>query len=281
MEPDSRTTPPVLPVGARAMMHMVKRVVAIALASLVASPALAQDDDWDLTRDPASKLISAHISLSSGLVLAARCLDGRFDAVIGGLPEAAAGVPRRTIQITSDDEPVRYSTWSVASNRTVALADFPAAVARIWRKGGRFQVRIPDGAEGGGALRHDVILPASSVAIGEALTACGKPLEDARDALLPDVPAGGLSAPFVWRRIPRPDYPSNTRYTGGWAALTCVVQPNGALRDCAVESEHPHDGGFGAVTLRAAPHARVDVPGETRGSYSPRLVAFVVRLRLQ
>lgn len=256
-------------------------VLGLAVSMIAASPVVAQDDDWDMTRDRPKRLVSAHITLSSGLVLAARCMGGRFDALIAGLPAAAAGGETRTLRLTIGDDDEYGSTWNVATNRTVAIADYPAAMARSWRKGGRFQVAIPGGAPNGGTLRHDVTLPASSAAIGETLTACGKPLEDARDALLPDVPAGGLSAPAVWSRPPRPQYPIEFKYAGGYAIITCINQPDGVLGECVVESEHPQDGGFGDSALRAARRSQVEIPGETRGSYTPRLIGFRTIFRSQ
>ena len=254
----------------------MSRIAAAAIAIIIASPSpvLAQDDDWDLTRDPEKKLVSATVMLSSGLVLAARCLDGRFDAVMGGLPEAPEGASTRTLQLTVRDGDAYPSTWNVTTNPRVAVSDYPAATARSWRTGGRFQVGIPGGAPDGRTLRHDVTLPASSAAIGEALTACGKPLEDARDALLPDVPSSGLSAPAIWSRAPRPEFPSQERYSGGYAVVTCLNQPNGFLGNCVVESEHPHDANFGRAAVRAARRAQVEIPGETRGNYTPRLIGF-------
>jgi len=62
---------------------------------------------------------------------------------------------------------------------------------------------------------------------------------------------------------PRGQYP-NTRYARGFAVVSCVSNPDGTLRDCAIESEHPRDGQFGRATLSSARRARLqnlDQPG--------------------
>lgn len=247
---------------------------------LAASSVLAQSastppvDDWDVTRDPGKKAVVAHVGLTTGLVIATRCLNGRFDAMFAGLPAAPGRGLTRSLTLAWDDEPERATTWNVTTDRTVAIADYPASTARRLREGGRLRVTVPNGAGPGRNLTHDIELPASSAAISETLTACDRPLVDPRDALLPDVPDGGLSAPAQWARTPRMNYPSNARYAAGYAVLTCITQPDGALGQCMVESEHPMDGRFGEEALKGARSARVTIPGEERGRYSPRMVAF-------
>ena len=54
------------------------------------------------------------------------------------------------------------------------------------------------------------------------------------------------------------------------------VQPDGAIAQCQVESEHPDDGRFGRNALRATDDARIVSPGETPGQYAPRMVGFRV-----
>lgn len=249
---------------------------------LAAGPVLAQsmtttsNDDWDITRDPSKKLVAAHIGLTSGLTIATRCLNDRFDVMLAGLPAAPGRDPTRSLALAWDEKPEKRSTWNATTDRTVAIADYPAATARKLREGGRLKVTIPNGAGPGRNLTHDVELPPSSAAIAETLTACGKPLEDPRDALLPDVPAGGLSAPAVWSRAPRVAYPNNPKYVTGYAVVTCVTQPDGSLADCVVESEHPMDGRFGEAVLQSTRRARVTIPDHEVGRFPPQMVGFRV-----
>lgn len=254
---------------------------------LIGSQAIAQTapplagDDWDMTRDAREKRIIAHLGLSTGLVIATRCWDDRFDVVLAGLPPAPGRGATRPLTLGWDGEPPDTETWNVTTDRAVALASFPSATARRLREGGRLRVTIPDGAGPGRNLVHDVELPASSAAIGETLSACGKPLVDPRDALLPDVPESGLSASAVWTTAPRPRFPEGSRYASGYAVVTCLTQPDGRLDDCVIESEHPGDGRFGESTLDSTRRARIDIPGETRGSFPRRMVAFRTTYMLQ
>ncbi|AQR63216.1 hypothetical protein BZG35_17355 [Brevundimonas sp. LM2] len=247
-----------------------------------AGTALAQDaaDDWEIARDPAIKAVVAFIPLSTGLTIAFRCVDGVYGAIIGGLPEVSRSIRTRKLTIGVNDEEPDDTTWNVATDRTAALADYPASLARELREGGAVSIVIPGGAAGGRNLRHNLTLPASSAAIEETLTACGRPLEDPRDALLPDIAESGLPDGMTWARQPRPVYPRNT-YAEGYAVLTCVVEPDGRPSQCQVESEFPLDGGFGRNALRSVDAARLVSPGETPGQYAPRMVGFRVEYRMR
>ena len=242
-----------------------------------AGAALAQDvtDDWEVIRQPEQKTVFAFVPTSTGLTIGFRCVDGVYGAVMGGLPEAPRQARIRTLGIAMADDPLHQSTWSVTTDRTVALADYPATMARNLRKGGAVSIVIPGGAGEGRNLRHNLVLPASSAAIDETLTACGRPLEDPRDTLLPEITESGLPDGVTWARAPRPSYP-RTNYSEGYAVVTCAVQPNGGVDQCQIESEFPVDGGFGRNALRATDDARIVSPGETAGQYAPRIVGFRV-----
>lgn len=247
-----------------------------------AGTALAQDvtDDWEVVRQPASKTVFAYVPVSTGLTIGFRCVDGVYGAVIGGLPEARRAEKTRTLTITVNGGKPDDSRWNVTTDRTVALADYPASLARELREGGAVSIVIPGGGGGGRNLRHNLTLPASSSAIDETLTACDRPLEDPRDALLPEIAEGGLPDGMTWARPPRPVYPS-TNYAEGYAVLTCVVEPDGRPNQCQVESEFPLDGGFGRNALRSAAAARLISPGETPGQYAPRMIGFRVQYQMR
>ena len=241
------------------------------------SAAMAQDatDDWEVIRQPEQKTIFAFVPLDSGLTIGFRCVDGVYGAVIGGLPEASRNARIRTLSIAVGDDEPGDSRWNVTTDRTVALADYPARLARELREGGAVSIVVPGGGGNGRNLRHNLILPASSTAIDETLTACGRLLEDPRDALVPEITESGLPDGVTWARPPRPTYPRNN-YAAGYAVVTCVVQPDGGVHQCEVESEFPVDGGFGRNALRATDDARIVSPGETPGQYAPRMVGFRV-----
>lgn len=242
------------------------RLATLALAGAVALPALAQDAerDWDILRDPGKKLTLAYTQFDSGLGIAARCVDESYEALITGLPPAGQG-ETRILHIAFGDEEPYSSRWSVAMNNTVAVSELPAPFARKLREGGQLRITIPGAAEGGRNLVHRLTLPASSTSIDATLAACERPLTDPRDLELADLPEGGLPVGLTWARWPRPDYPSSTQYARGFATVMCLTNPDGSLRDCTVEAEHPQDGGFGEAALRAARRAKVahiDAPGE-------------------
>ncbi|WP_428150882.1 hypothetical protein [Brevundimonas sp.] len=239
--------------------------------------ALAQDvtDDWEVIRQPENKSVFAFVPTTTGLTIGFRCVDGVYGAIIGGLPEASRNTRIRTLTITVGDDEPDDSRWSVTTDRTVALADYPARLARELREGGPVSIVIPGGGGEGRNLRHNLVLPASSTAIDETLTACGRLLEDPRDALLPEITESGLPDGVTWARAPRPTYPRNN-YAEGYAVVTCVVQPDGGVHQCEVESEFPTDGGFGRNALRATDDARIVSPGEASGQYAPRMIGFRV-----
>lgn len=243
----------------------MQRPLVVLLACAVALPALAQDADrdWDMLRDPGKKLTIAYTRFDSGLGIAARCVDESYEALITGLPSAGGG-ETRILRVAFGDDELREQRWNVAVNDTIAVSELPAPFARKLREGGRLRILIPGGAEGGRNLLHDLTLPASSTSIDETLTVCERPLTDARDAELEALPEGGLPTSLNWASRPRPTFPDPIRYARGFATVLCLTNPDGSLRDCSVESEHPQEGGFGASALRAARRARVanaDDPG--------------------
>lgn len=237
----------------------MKRPLAVLLACAVALPALAQDADrdWDVLREPDKKLTAAFTLFDSGLGIATRCVDESYEVVIVGLPPAGADSDTRELRVAFGDDEPAAQLWNVAINDTTAVSSLPAPFARKLRQGGRLRITIPGGAEGGRNLLHDVVLPASSVSIDETLTVCDRPLVDPRDAELDALPDSGLPTNLVWATPPRPTYPSRARYGRGFAMVMCLTSPDGSLRECSVEAEHPQDGGFGAAALRGTRRARV------------------------
>ncbi|WP_396594547.1 hypothetical protein [Brevundimonas sp. R86498] len=254
---------------------MSSKALATLVALASAGGALAQDvtDDWEIVRQPEQKTVFAFVPMTTGLTIAFRCVDGNFGAVIAGLPEVRRREKTRTLRIRVGDEAISDTRWNVTTDRSVAIADYPAPLARELRAGGPVSITIPGGADDGRNLRHDLVLPASSVAIDETLAACNRPVVDPRDALLPEIEEGGLPAGVTWAQPPRPRYPA-TNYAQGYAVVSCAVRPEGSLGDCVVESEFPFDAGFGRNGLRSVGDARIASPGETPGQYAPRIIAF-------
>lgn len=255
------------------------RLKALAPIAMIAcaGAALAQDagDDWDIVRQPDQDMVFTYLETSTGLTVAFRCMGGAYGAVIAGLPEAPADVTVRTLEFKVRDGQPHDTRWSVATDRTGAIADYPASLARDLRDGGAVSILVRNGGGPGRNVRYNLDLPASANNINETLTECERPLTDPRDALLPEIGEGGLPDGVTWDRAPRPTFP-RTRIAGGFAVISCMAQADGRLQQCQVESEFPLEAGFGASALRAANDARVLSPNETPGAYTPRIVGFRV-----
>ncbi|WP_312144134.1 hypothetical protein [Brevundimonas sp.] len=236
-------------------------VTALAYAIPGAAPAQAKDAtqeaaaDWDMARDPERKLTLAHTVFDNGLGIGARCMNGSFQVLISGLPPATDAT--RQLRIAFGDDDFDDQRWNVAENPEVAISDRPSPLARDMREGGKMQIIVAGGAEGGRNLRYVMDLPASSAAIDETLQACDRPLVDPRDAELDALGDDGLPMNIEWAQQPEPIYPQGRTYTRGFATVTCLTQPDGRVRDCVVETEHPINGGFGRAALDATRRARL------------------------
>lgn len=257
------------------------------LAALVvgAGPVSAQSSDpsadWDVIVDPSKKTTMAYTAFSSGLIVAFRCVDGSFSALLAGLPAAPRGRDNIELRIGLDGESAAPSRWNVTTDRTAAVADYPAAFARRLRLGGRLDVVVPNADAQGRSLRHQVDLPASSAAVEQVMTACGRPLVDPRDALLPVIGEAGLSPGLSWSRPPRPRFPMNSRYESGYVVLTCLATADGRAEDCVVESKHPTDEPFEKAVMAAIPGSRLSSETEAIGQITPRLIAFRVTFAMR
>jgi hypothetical protein len=254
-------------------MRMLRFLTPLA-ALAAASSALAQDApaDWDVQRDPATQTLVAYVPMTTGLVIGVRCVKGDFAAIIAGLPEAGRNERIRTLRIGAPDH-LHDSRWNVTTERSVAIADYPAPFARRLREGGPLSILVPGGGGEGRNLRHDIELPRSSAAIDEVLTACDRPLVDPRDALLPEIEEGGLPSGATWARRPRPVFPQSA-YASGYAVVSCLATAEGRLEQCVLEAQHPADSAFGRVALRSTADARLSSPNEPEGQFTPRMVAF-------
>jgi hypothetical protein len=271
-----------------AMMRATPLLAAAGLAA-VALPAQAQEPsqaaaavamaqpeaeaDWTLLRDQRQNSIIAYIPVTTGLMLAVRCTDGALDGVITGLPAHPRGQPTRALGLAFGTERMHQTRWSVTTDPTVAISDYPARFARSLKRGGQLKILIPGGAPDGRNLLHDLTLPASGSAIEQTLNACGRPLDDPRDDLLPDIGESGLPAGVRWAERPRISYP-NTFLAAGYAVVSCVAQTDGSLDDCQLESEQPPRSRFGAAALRAARDARIEVDPAPGTSALPRMISF-------
>lgn len=238
-----------------------------------ATAAVAQDpDDWAFATDAKTRVSAAGLATTTGVTIAVRCVDGGLEAYLAGVP--AIDAEDRRIGVGFGDDPIEDQTWNVAIDNTVAVSQMPAPFARNLRAGGALNLRFAGAGEGGRNLRYVIDLPPSPAAIDRTLAACDRPLVDPRDAELDAMADDGLPANLNWLRAPRPRYPSNMRYAKGFAVVTCMANPDGSLRDCVVETEHPRDGGFGRATLNATENARLVNKADPEAAIGTARVAF-------
>lgn len=252
---------------------LVMALTQVSAASAQTPASAPPGDDWTLASD--DDVTAAVIGYDSGIDIVVRCAGGRFETLIAGLPPATGRT--RELRFSDGPGPGQPDTWYVGRYPTVAVTTFPARFARSLREGGSLNMVVPGGAENGRNLRYVLDLPASPSAINATLTACGKPIDDPRDALIEEVAEGGLPEGIAWRRAPEPNYPDRRMYEWGFASVSCLSDPGGVLRQCEVEAEHPLDGGFGQATLNAVRAARVEVRGQRGAPVPRRMIVFTTR----
>lgn len=276
-------------------MHNLLRFI-VAFAALAAgAPALAQEtaaqgEDWTLTSVPERKAVMATIDFTSGLAVAARCVDGVYDVLITGLPEA----PRRDMsrelgmQAGNQEEPYT-SVWTVGTQRGTAFSRLPAVVARDMAKGGKLQVIVPS-TSGGPRTRYVMDLNPSSTAIEQTLTACSRPMVDPREARAKEIDGNGqdgLPDTVQWQTMPRPVFPESVNGRSpqeGYVVLSCVLTDAGQMTECQTESEQPAGYNLWRSVERSLPRARLKLSDQAAAaglSLAGRMVRFSVNFKME
>lgn len=255
----------------------------LALALSMPGVSLAQDvgDDWDLVQDPERNLTMAVLAFDSGPAVAVRCVAGRFEVILTGLPESDEQTV--TLELGFGDEELRDTTWWGSEVSGLLASTRPGLTARRFRQGGDLNIVVP--AKEGEARRRFVmdIVPSVS-AINAVLTECDQPIEDTRipgdQWVLPDYPV----APS-WQRRPTPTFPDRAVNNSSWGLvfLSCIAMPDGAVRQCQVDSEGPPNLGFGEAALASVRTARSSpyTPANSLEAEHGRLLEFTMSFRLQ
>ncbi|WP_428059881.1 hypothetical protein [Brevundimonas sp.] len=276
-------------------MHSRLRFI-IAFTALVAgAPALAQEtaaqgEDWTLTSVPERKAVMATIDFTSGLAVAARCVDGVYDVLITGLPEAPRRDTSRELGVQAGDQEEPYtSVWTVGTQRSTAFSRLPAVVARDMAKGGKLQVIVPS-TSGGPRTRYVMDLNPSSTAIEQTLTACGRRMVDPREARAKKIDGNGqdgLPDTVQWQTAPRPVFPESVNGRSpleGYVVLSCVLTDAGQMTECQTESEQPAGYNLWRSVERSLPRARLKLSDQAAAaglSLAGRMVRFSVNFKME
>lgn len=258
--------------------------VTVAVSSANAQEAQPEPDDWTLTVVPNRKATIATIEFSTGLSLAARCINGVYDLLITGLPDAPRADTSRELGLKVGEETeLKTSVWTVGTQNGTAFSRLPAIVARRLAKGGELQILVP-AAGAQRRTRYVMALDPSSTALEQTLKACDRPLIDPRDNTREGEGQEDLPDGLIWTRPPRPQYPffiSNFSPKRGYAALSCVTTAEGRATDCQIESEQPPGYGFGRAALNSLDAARLNLAPINDGRpLAGRLFAFTIAFRL-
>lgn len=268
------------------------RFFASALLAVLAAPAVAQEPvqdptDWTLTRVDERKATVAAIDFTTGLGLVARCMDGVYDLIILGLPEAPRETTTRELGVSvGEDGDLRTTLWSVGETRSTAFSRVPAMVARQLAEGGKLQIVIP-AAEDQPRTRYVMDMDPSSTALEQTLTDCGRPLEDPRDREVEGNGQDGLPGGINWVRPPRPRFPmpvDGRSPTLGYVVMSCATQTDGRLTACVAESEQPAGYHLGESVRDSLDRARVRLAPDAIASgrtLDGRVILFTVNFRMR
>nr|WP_316627371.1 hypothetical protein [uncultured Brevundimonas sp.] len=277
-------------------MHDRLRFTAALLTLAAATPALAQEtpppvEDWMLASVPERKATIATINFTSDLGIVARCVDGVYDILITGLPEAPRRAMSRDLGIQVGDQEEPYtSVWTVGTNRNTAFSRIPAVVARDLAKGGKLQVIVPPPTPGAPRTRYVMDLNPSSTAIEQTLTACGRPMVDPREARAEEIDGNGqdgLPDTVQWASLPRPTFPESVNGRSpleGYVVLSCVLTAEGRMTECQTESEQPSGYNLWRSVERSLPRARLKLSDEAAAaglSLAGRMVRFSVNFKME
>jgi len=230
---------------------MTIALLALALAAVVQSADGRSDTVWETIRTETVSLTA--LSLEDGVSLAARCRQGVFDFVIAGLPPVEGN--DRRLRLSVDNHADYTIKWLQSLDGVQAFSPMPAPMARELIDGGQLTVTVMDGDVEGASFHYEI--PSDKGAIGEVLTACGRPIMDERWRFQRAQAPEGMS---VLRTAPQSRFPEEAKRAQVFMAtvvMTCLARRNHRVSDCVVESESPPGLGFGRSVLRSAPQARV------------------------
>lgn len=203
----------------RAMRWMT--VLTIVAGGMAAAPmAMAQsDDDWEFQNDANRSIAMA--SYAGGQSIIVQCSGPELKLVLVGLP-ATTATTRRLDAVRSDGVTDTQS-WQVVDGQ-VLVSSVPARDVRFLRVGGVMRLQSIPGESAPVAATFD--LPTQHANLDRVLTACGYPVEEARDAI------PRVSADVRMAEPPRRG--TQGGQPGKSLELSCIVQ-GGAYRECQAD----------------------------------------------
>lgn len=218
--------------------------------------AQAQPSEWQLVHSPSRT--TAALALPDGTLVNALCAQGEFSLMVDGLQFREA--ESQGVLYTDPNGVVRYQTFTRMTD-TIGLSAQPISFARLLRNGGTLASASSQGGEpaGQGAAQS---LSAASGPLDEALAACGYAPIDERTGQYPVVPFVGDLPERNWAVAPRMTYPDRAYQRGqaGYVGASCIVLPDGRIRECLVERESPKNYSFGQVFKRSYEGGRLQTP---------------------
>ncbi|WP_307365844.1 hypothetical protein [Brevundimonas sp. SORGH_AS_0993] len=224
------------------------------------------------------------------MAVAARCVDGVYDVLITGLPEAAGRATSRElgVQVGDQSEP-HMSIWSVSARRDAAFSRIPVLVARGLAEGGKLQIIVPS-PSARPRTRYVMDLDPSSTSIEQTLTACGRAMVDPRQVQAEKIDGNGqdgLPDTVKWKIMPRPEFPAPVNDRSpleGYVVLSCVADEVGRLTQCESESEQPAGYNLWRAVERSLSRARVELSDQAAAAgltLSGRMILFSINFKIQ
>lgn len=219
--------------------------LAVALCAF-ATPLAAQEADWDLSTAPAQELTLASLEFEGGALAAVQCQAGELNLILGGVP--SSGAKTRSVLVTRADGQSRRMDLHAIEGSDL-LRSSSARDVRFVGVGGDTTVASTEDEPR--AFRMALDLPRHSANVNNVLTACGRALEDDRDAL-PD-------AEDLLTRLPSLEIASLPRFHPRiQLEISCIVS-QGALTACRSDHESPSEPDVGARTARTANGVRLSL----------------------
>lgn len=228
---------------------MKSTALGCAAALLAAASATAQEAAWTAQQSGDVHLAYA-VFPDADVAMIARCQSGTLELLLQGVQLA---VPDIDGAVQFDDGRVRDVRWVRSEDGRYLIADRPAHLARGMTRASAAHFQFGFGERAPGIT---LTPPSEPAPLAGVLTACGQPLESARD----EAEHLRLDGEEVWVKKGRVHIPTRASrdHISGWAIVTCMTRAQGFLDDCEVEAEGPVGYDFGRASVNSLRESRLD-----------------------